>query len=353
MPNPSQSDLHVNVPLTNVSVAYMQSADSYIADKVFPKVPVKKQSDLYWKYSKSDWRRTDVARRAPSTETPGVGWNVTTDQYFAHVYGVHKDIDDQLRANADSNFILDRDSTEFVTNQLLLKRDVDWAAKYFTSNTWDVDLTAGNSNPVYNGLTQTGFSGTVPYSKWSDAGSDPIGVVARAVIAFRKNTGFAPNIMVLGADVMTALKQHPDIIDRIKYTQRGIVTEDLIATMFGVKELYTSYATATTTSTTAAGDGTGIQIPDAKAQDARANFNFINDSKSALLCYAPSAPSLMTPSAGYTFTWNGYLGGNSEGIKIKRFRMEHIASDRIEAEMTYDMKIVAPDMGVFFPSLVA
>lgn len=345
MPNPTQSDLHVNVPLTNVSIAYMQSADAYIADKVFPKVPVKKQSDLYWKYSKSDWRRTDVARRAPSTETPGVGWNVTTDQYFAHVYGVHKDIDDQLRANADSNFILDRDSTEFVTNQLLLKRDVDWAAKYFNTGVWDVDFTAGTT--TYNGLTQSGYSGAGFASRWSDAGSDPIGDVARTVIAFRKITGFAPNIMVLGADVMTALKQHPDIIDRIKYTQRGIVTEDLIATMFGVKELYTSYATATS------GDGTGIQIPDAKAQDARASFDFINNSKSALLCYAPSAPSLMTPSAGYTFTWNGYLGGNSEGIKIKRFRMEHIASDRIEAEMTYDMKVVAPDMGAFFSNVVA
>jgi hypothetical protein len=313
----------------------MQSADSYIADKVFPKVPVKKQSDLYWKYSKSDWRRTDVARRAPSTETPGVGWNVTTDQYFAHVYGVHKDIDDQLRANADSNFMLDRDSTEFVTNQLLLKRDVDWAAQYFTTGVWDNDLTVGAS------ANAQGY--TAPATQWSAAGSDPIGDVARSVVTFRKQTGFAPNIMVLGADVMAALKQHPDIIDRIKYTQRGIVTEDLIATMFGVKELYTSYATKTT----------GIEIPDAKAQDAVSTYSFINDSKAACLLYAPSSPSLMTPSAGYTFTWNGYLGGNSEGIKIKRFRMEHIASDRIEAEMTYDMKTVATDLGVFFPSVVA
>lgn len=326
MPAPSQSDLHVNVPLTNVSVAYMQSADSYIADKVFPKVPVKKQSDLYWKYSKSDWRRTDVARRAPSTETPGVGWNVDTDSYFAHVYGVHKDIDDQLRANADSNFLLDRDSTEFVTNQLLLKRDIDWASTYFTTGVWD-----------------NNYDGDNDFTKWSDAASDPISQVAQYVIDFRKKTGFAPNIMVLGAEVMKALKNHPDIIDRIKYTQRGIVTEDLIATMFGVNEIYTSYASK----------ATGPQKPDAVAQDAAATYEFINNAKSALLLYAPSAPSLMTPSAGYTFTWNGYLGGNTEGIKIKRFRMEHTASDRIEAEMTYDMKVVAPDLGVYLADVVA
>ena len=66
-----------------------------------------------------------------ATETPGAGWNVDTDSYFAHVYGVHKDIDDQMRANADSNFSLDSDATKFVTNQLLLRRDLDWAAAYF------------------------------------------------------------------------------------------------------------------------------------------------------------------------------------------------------------------------------
>ena len=341
MPAPTQSDLHINQPLTNVSIAYLQSSSTYIADKVFPKVPVKKQSDLYWKYSKADWRRTDAKRRAPSTESAGVGWNVTTDQYFAHVYAVHKDIDDQLRSNADSNFNLDRDATEFITNQMLLKRDLDWNNTYFKTNVWATEY-AGASSPT----------GT-QFQYWSDAGSDPIGDVAKWVIAFRKLTGFAPNIMVLGADVMRALKQHPDIIDRIKYTQRGIVSEDLIATLFGVDELYTSYATAVGARTDS-DFGSGKQYPDAVQSDAAVtSYDFLTSSKSAALYYAPSSPSLMTPSAGYTFTWNGYLGGNSEGIKIKRFRMEHIASDRIEAEMTYDMKVVASDLGVFLNGAVA
>jgi hypothetical protein len=51
----------------------------------------------------------------------------------------------------------------------------------------------------------------------------------------------------------------------------------------------------------------------------------MSNSKSALLCYTPSSPSLMTPAAGYTFTWNGYLAGNSYGIRMKNFRMEPIA----------------------------
>jgi hypothetical protein len=326
MPTPTQSDLHINVPLTNVSIAWMQSASTYIADKVFPKVPVEKQSNVYWKYSKSDWRRSDVKRRAPSTESSGTGWNFDEDTYFAHVYAVHKDIDDQIRANADSVFNMDRDATEFITNQLLLQRDVDWCTSYFKTGVW-------TTNKV----------GTVDFVKWSDAGSDPISDVADIIVEFRRLTGFKPNICVLGAEVMKALKQHPDIIDRIKYTQRGIVTEDLIATLFDVDELYTSYATI----------ASGATFPDARVQDAAATYDFITNSKGVLFAYAPSGPSLMTPSAGYIFTWKGYLGGNSQGIKIKRFRMEHIASDRVEAEQTYDMKVVAPDLGWFLSDAVA
>ncbi len=332
MPMPSQADLHVNVPLTNVSVAYMQSADSYIADKVFPKVPVQKQSDLFWKYSKSDWRRTDVKRRAPGTETPGVGWNMDTDQYFCHVYGVHKDIADQERANTDSNFNLDRDATEFITNQQLLKRDIDWTSSYFKTGVWATERTGVPGAP-----------GAGQFQQWDQAASDPIGDVSRWMIEFRRLSGFAPNIAILGAYVMSALKQHPDIIDRIKYTQRGIVTEDLIATLFDVDELYVSYATVSD----------GPQMNDAKTQDAAATFSFIGNQTGVLFAYSPPAPSLLTPAAGYTFTWSGYLGGNGQGVRVKRFRMEHIASDRIEAEQTYDMKVVSPDLGLFLNSAVA
>ena len=332
MPNPTQSDLHINQPLTNVSVAYIQKSDQFIATRAFPQVQVQKQSDLYWKYSKSDWRRTDVQRRAPSTETPGVGWNVTTDSYFAHVYAVHKDIDDQLRANADSVFRLDSDATAFITNQLLLKRDLDWAASYFKQGVWGTDFTGVATAPS---ATQ--------FLYWGLATSDPISLLGALQIAFIQSTGFKANKLVIGAEVLLALKNHPAIIDRIKYTQKGIVTTDLIATLFDVDEILVSYASV----------AAGPQIPDAVAQDAVATYGFICDPKSALLLYAPSSPSLQQPSAGYTFTWNGYLAGNSQGIRISRFRQEHIRSDRIESEMTYDMKVVARDCGVFLKNAVA
>jgi len=332
MPNPTQSDLHVNVPLTNVSIAYIPNAGDYVCQKVFPKVPVQKQSDLYWKWSKSDWRRTDVVKRAPGTESAGVGWNYDTDTYFAHVYAVHRDIDDQVRANADSNFSLDSDSTKFLTNQMLLKRELDWTNTYFKAGVWATEYTG-----VASGV------GAGEFLQWNDAASDPIKDVTAWKQSYRLLTGYAPSFLVMGADVLKELKSHPDIIDRIKYTQRGVVTEELLSSLFDVP-IIVSYASKV---------DSDIRINDAAAQDAAASYSFIADTKSMLMGYAPSSPSLLTPSAGYTFVWNGYHGGNSEGIRMKQFRMEHIASDRLECEMTYDMKVVAPDMGIFFKTVVA
>jgi hypothetical protein len=167
--------------------------------------------------------------------------------------------------------------------------------------------------------------------------------VQNAQIIFRQSTGYAVNKGVMGAYVAAALKQHPDLIDRIKYTQRGVVTEDLIATLFDLDELYVTYATI----------NSGPQINDGVAQDAAASYGFIGDPTSFLLAYAPPAPALMTPSAGYIFTWAGYTGGNAEGIRIKKFRMEHLESDRVEATQTYAMKVVSPDCGFFLYQAVA
>jgi len=322
--NPTQSDLHINVPLTNVSVAYMIDKSTFIADKVFPRVPVSKQSDLFWKYTKSDWRRTDAQKRAPGTETVGSGWKTDTGQYYAHVWGVHKDIDDQVRANADSFWSLDKDATLFVTNQLLLRRDLDWNESFFKTGVWATDQ-----------------SGTADFDPWNDVASDPIVQFANLQTEFIKQSGRKANTLVLGADAITTLKNHPDIIDRIKYTQRGVVTTDLLASLFDVDKILVSYATNTDVEERA----------DGRSQDAAASYSFMSNSNSALLCYTPSSPSLMTPAAGYIFTWNGYLAGNQYGIRMKNFRMEHIASDRIEGEMTYDMKVVSPEMGVFLSNV--
>jgi hypothetical protein len=75
--------------------------------------------------------------------------------------------------------------------------------------------------------------------------------------------------------------------------------------------------------------------------------------KNAALYHVPDAPGLLTPSAGYTFAWTGVGGGLGTTIGTSRIRMEHLKADRIEAEIAFDNKVVASDLGYFWSGAVA
>jgi hypothetical protein len=61
----------------------------------------------------------------------------------------------------------------------------------------------------------------------------------------------------------------------------------------------------------------------------------------------------LTPSAGYQFAWTGVSGGLGSTIGTSQFRMESIKSDRVEAEIAFDNKVIAADLGYFWSSIVA
>jgi hypothetical protein len=325
MPNPTAGDLHVNAPLTNISVAYIQKATNFIADRVFPTVPVLKQSDRYFVYNKGDWHRNQAQKRAPGTPSAGGGWKVdNTPTYFADIYAFHKDIDDPTRANADAPIRMDADSTEFVTQMMLLRRETLWASRYFVTNVWGNEFAGVAANPNAQQFLQ-----------WSVANSTPIKDVTDKAIVVAESTGYKPNKLVISPYVLNVLKNHPDILDRIKYTQRGQVTTDILAGLFEVDEVLVPFA-----------------IQNTAAEGAADTMSFIYG-KHALLVYAAPSPSLMAPSGGYTFAWTGLYGAGAYGNRIKRFRMEELESDRVEGEMAFDQKLVAADVGVFLKDAIA
>ena len=200
-----------------------------------------------------------------------------------------------MRANADSNWRLDSDATKFVhqpaaappgpglERQLLQDRRVGHRPHRRDRAPW------------------------VPASSCSGATRPPTrscsSRTCRPTSCSRR--GCKANTLVLGARTITQLKNHPDIIDRIKYTQKGIVTTDLIASLFDVEKILVSYATVTDVA----------ELNDAKAQDAAATYGFMTNSKSALLCYTPSSPvpddarRAATPSPG-TATWPATASGS-------------------------------------------
>lgn len=339
---PSRSDVHVNRPLTNISIAFVQDASSFIAGRVFPIVPVSKQSDAYFEYVRGEFNRDEMTERAPGTESAGGTYEIGTNTYYARTRAYHRDIPEQVRANADSPLSLDREATIFVTQKGLISREVQWATRYFTQvnpgDVWTFDVDGVASAPTAAASFDPRNAANNDVLQWNDASSNPIEDIRRGKREVLQETGFQPNKLTLGRAVYDALVDHPDIVGRIDRGQTtGAARANLVtlADLFEVDEVLVMNAVRNTA---------------AKGQTAAHSFI---GGKNALLTYSPATPGIMTPSAGYTFNWTGLVGSGDEGMRIKRFYIDALASDRVEIDMSYDQKVIAKDLGYYFGGIVA
>lgn len=322
MPQPTQSQGHVDQILSNISVAYMQQPGMFIANKVFPIVSVDKQSDLYYVYEKGDWFRDEAQKRADATESVGSGYDLGTDSYKCDVWAFHKDVGPQARANFDNGLDADRDAARFVANRLMLRQEVQWVTDYFASGIWG---------------TTTDYS-ALPAQQWNTyATSNPAGDIRTASLAMLQSTGYMPNTLVVGAAVDAALRGHPDIKDQFKYTSSESVTEQMIAKYLGIDNYLVARAVKN------------------NAEEGAADSMAFVHGKHALLVYAAPSPSLLTPSAGYTFMWRGISKGIGTNIAVYNIAMDWLGlgTKRVEGEIAYDNKKVAADLGYFWNAVVA
>lgn len=329
MPQPTPQDVHISAALTNVAVAFVQDAAAFIAARVFPLVPVQKQSDVYWKFSKDDFLRDEAKPRADATESAGVGFNLSTGTYFAQVYGLHKDLGDQVRANADAAINIEARSTQMLIQKMLIKRDRLFVQKYMTTGIWGTDITGVAAAP---GAGQT--------IKWSvGATSDPFKDISTGQTAMLQTSGLEANVLVLSYGVYQALRLHPAIIDRIKYTmgaEARNINAQLLAAAFDVDEVLVSKAVYNTAQEGVAG-----------------SYSFIMGNH-ALLAHRTAAPSLTEASAGYIMAWQGVYGArNAAGVASWEVPMPQLGPNtiRIEAAMAFDMQGIATELGYFFANI--
>lgn len=323
---PKMQDAHIDRALTNISVAYLQDASAFIADKVFPIVPVKRQSDVFYVYNKGDFMRDEAQVRGAATESAGGDYGVeASDPYYCRKHAFHKDVTPEERLNYDEPLDADTDATDFVSQKMLIRREMAWASKFFAPGVWGTEI-AGVAEGPTNGQT----------IKWDQPTSNPIKDVTEAGVKMAGETGYKPNVLVLSPYAFNALKNHEDILDRIKYTQKGIVTADLLATLFEVDKVVVAWA-----------------VVNSAKKGAADAVDFIMG-KHAMLCYAAPRPALRKPSAGYIFAWTGLEGSGAYGNRIVRLPMDMLGlgTERIEGEISFDVKKICGDLGVFFKDIV-
>jgi len=298
MPRPTLRDVHVNRPLTNVSIAYRN--DEYIGAEVFPIVPVQKKSDLYFVFNKSQWFRLRSGPRPPGREAPVADYSVSTASYICLNDALSYKIADEVRANADQPLRPDVTGTEFVTDGLLLALENRVATLVTASGNW-----ASASNPT---------------TKWDVDTSDVWGDIDTAVNAVKDNIGRKPNVMVFSETAWRNLRNHPDLIDRVKYQRVGgkIEPADLMG-WFNIDKILI-----------------GGALKDTSQEGAAAALSQIWGDMMWTGYVTPNA-ALEQPTAGYVFQW-----GNRT---VQRFRMERHHSDIVAAEWFTSEVIVASDAG--------
>lgn len=220
---PLQTQVYANQILSNVSIAYSNDENVMVADVIFPMVPVKWRTGIYFVYDKSKFHVVGDVRR------PGQEANIVVFGLSQQTYGpltdhmLKQSITDEERDQSMTPFDADIDTTENVTSRMILSKELD-AYNQMTSS----------SNFSSNKTTLTGTS------RWDDYGnSDPIGDVRTAVDGVKKAiVGKRPNTMIITYEVFSILRNHPQILERIKYSQLGVITADLLQAVFDIKKIY-------------------------------------------------------------------------------------------------------------------
>lgn len=331
MPQPTAAQLHVDRWLTDMAIAWAQDEANFVADRVFPPVPVVHESDYYLIYEKGSFYRTNQMRPRPlGGRPPATGYETTQGSYRCVEWALEHKIDDRERANADQPADPDVSGTELLMEQHLIQRETLWCTSFFQTGVWGTDWTGVASSPSGNQFIQ-----------WDQDGSDPIQFIRGRRNDIAGKTGFRPNKAVFGAIAFEAFINHPDVVDRVKYTQQASdvarTEEQIVAALLKLDEVLIPYGVSNT-----ANEGQND------------NIGFIASPTSVLLCYAAPAPSIKKPSGGYTFAYTGLIPGvsNAFGGVIERGREELAHTDVLQIRASYDQRIVASELGEMFQTVV-
>ncbi len=326
---PDLANVHVDVALTNLSVAYTN--EDYVASRVFPVVPVEKRSDRYFLYNKDAFLRSsgvDKQGRPGSMRRPGsrsteILFDVSTNPYYCEQLARNYALTDSETHLADAPLQPGIDATIALTEMITLDNEVAVASKamkrgnYAASN--KAQLSTGTTSWAQNAQTAGSYT------------SFPISVdIPKARKAVIGSLVRSATHILLNYNAAVTLSQNWEYLDKIKYVSREGLTSSGLAPVIGglsVVEARTQRAT----SPEGAAVTTGFVWADDQGQDA------------ALVYYSPmAAPSLKMVAFGLTFEApDDSL--NTRGFLVKRWREEWIDAERIEVRTTRDWRFVSTD----------
>ena len=303
-------DIHIDVPLSNVAIAYKPTG--FIAEELAPIVGVPKQSDAYPIWSIADAFRTEEDYRAPKTEANVIESSVSSAKFFCDNYALKDGISYEDIANADAQWLqLERGyRAESVKDKLYLNWELR-TAQLCTS-----------------GTNVGSYSATA--SGWTDyTNSTPLDDVQTAINVVLDTTGYRPNRVVMGEYAWRHFRENTAIQNRLFGTagtqnDGRIVKQAQVAALLEVEKIMVGRAYYNTTE-----------------ENQTASLSQLwNDN--VLVYYAPMTPRKDVPSFMYSFRWNAVPGMS---MQAEIFDRKYKKSQEVQLGYFQDEKITASTLG--------
>lgn len=301
----------VNPILTTTAVKYMHNANEFAGRALFPMFMTNEQAANYYVFDRENALNIpkDI-QRAPGSHYSRSVMKLSDDAYACKEYGHEEPVDDVEKAKYASALDADRASVTRSTSIVAINHEIR----------------------CYNLATGGGVTSSSPSIKWDAASADPIGDVDAAREIIHDNCGLDANVMVIPRDVYNVLKELDVIVNKIRYVQKGIMTPDLLAPIFGVDRVVIAGLVTN-------GAAEGQTISPAKIWG-----------DSVVLAHVNTMQDLKAPNFGRTFNWAKMSGAN--GIQVKSYRDEPINSDVHRAAQYTDEKLVGAECGYHLSSVL-
>lgn len=262
---PSLNQVYRAPLLTDAMVRYRN--DNFIAEQVFPVLPVTKEQDYIFVFDKENLRAPKNSQRGLYDRAERVDYGLSQVAMPTLVErALEQPVSWKVKNQAQDPLQPEIAATNNLAEKLAIEKELALST-----------YLASTSNVTQN----TTLSGT---SQWSDyTNSHPLVAIQAGADIILKNSLKAPNVAVMGRQVYSQLVNHPDVTDRIKYTARAdqATIAAALADLLGVERVYI---------------GTAGYNSAVEGQTDSVGFIW---GKNFWLMYVAPVPAIETVSAGY------------------------------------------------------
>ena len=204
-------NVHTNAALTNLSLSW--TPEGMIARKIIHTIPVKHESDFYYRWRAADRMRRVDTRRADGTRANMVAFGFERDSYLCEEYALEAATTKRERDNADSILMLESNKTRGVQGLVELDLEARVAA-LFTST----------ANYASTNWLNVGSVATNQWNNASFAGSiEKVFTSAKDAVRLGTYNNAGVQWAIIPQPVADVIKLDAKVRDMIKYTDSTLL----------------------------------------------------------------------------------------------------------------------------------